>query len=60
MRRRWDEVMEIILVPPGLPRHDEASAAVWVVLHGSCCTARVFALLKSDARFTSRFTSDFR
>jgi len=59
VRRRWDQVMEYALMQLGLPRHDEALIGVWVALHSGCCTKRAFALLTSDARFTSRFTSDF-
>ena len=60
MRRRWDQVKEIILIPLGLPSHDDALAALWVALHGRCCTERVFALLKIDSRFTRGSSSDFR
>ena len=47
MRRRWDELMEIFLVPPGLPRHDDASAGrvgriAPALLHG----ARIRAVKK--------------
>jgi len=60
MRRRWDQVKEIILVPLGLPQHDDALAGLWVALHEGCCTARVFALLKTDSRFMRGSSSDSR
>jgi len=60
MRRRWDQVKEIILIPLALPQHDDALAGLWVALHSGCCTARVFALLKSDSRFMRGSSSNFR
>lgn len=38
MRRRWDQVKELILIPLGLPQHDDLLVGVWVVLHALCCT----------------------
>jgi hypothetical protein len=60
VRRRWDQIKEILLVPLGLPPHDDALAGLWVAWHRGCCTARVFELLRTDSRFTSRFARDFR
>ncbi|HXH23521.1 MAG TPA: hypothetical protein VNN10_16000 [Dehalococcoidia bacterium] len=54
MRRRWDQVKEVILVPLGLPPHDDALAMLWAALHRGCCSARMFELLKTDSRFTGR------
>lgn len=59
-RRRWDQVKEIILVPLGLPQHDDGLAGFWVALHLGCCTAAVLALLEGDSRFSREFERDFR
>jgi hypothetical protein len=50
-KRRWDEVKDFVLVPLGLPRHDDVLAGLWVVLHSTCCTAPSFSLLRNDSRF---------
>ena len=52
-RRRWDEVKDFVLVPLGLPRHDDALAGFWVALHAGCCTSPSLLLLKTDSRFAS-------
>ncbi|MBK6319609.1 MAG: hypothetical protein IPI33_03435 [Dehalococcoidia bacterium] len=52
-QRRWDEVKELILVPLGLPRHDDVLTGIWIVLHKDCCSAPAFLLLKNDGRFKS-------
>ena len=52
-RYRWDQAKEYMLVPLGLPEHDDALAGLWIVLHATCCTAPVFLLLKNDSRFAS-------
>ena len=53
VRRRWDQIKELILVPLGLPSHDDALVGMWMVLHGEHCSSEVFRLLKSDSRFTT-------
>jgi hypothetical protein len=57
-RRRWVEVMEAVMTPLGLYRHDEAATGLWLALHRDCCAKRAFELLRTDARFTSEITSD--
>jgi hypothetical protein len=52
-RHWWDRAKEYVLVPLGLPEHDDALAGLWIMLHATCCTAPVFLLLKNDVRFAS-------
>jgi hypothetical protein len=56
VRRRWDQVKELVLVPLGLPEHDDVLAGIWVVLHSDCCTAEAVSLLRNDSRFASETT----
>lgn len=55
VQRRWNEVKDFILVPLGLPRHDDALAGCWAVLHRGCCVEAAFLLLENDGRFGSRW-----
>lgn len=54
MRRRWDQIRELVLMPLGLPAHDDFLAGMWMVLHRTCCAANMFVMLGSDSRFASK------
>lgn len=53
MRRRWDQVKEMILVPLGLRRHDDLLAGLWLILHRHCCALPAWDLLATDPRFAT-------
>lgn len=48
MRRRWDQIKELVLIPLALPPHDDALVGLWIALHMDHCTARVNALLLDE------------
>jgi hypothetical protein len=51
MRRRWDQIRELILIPLGLPPHDDLLTGIWLIQHATCCAAATFELLEADDRF---------
>lgn len=53
MRRRWDQLKELILIPLGLPPHDDMLAGIWIAFHQEDCTFDALQLLKTDVRYSS-------
>jgi hypothetical protein len=53
-RRRWDTLMEVVLVPIGLPKHDQFLIGLWFALHATCCASEAWWLLENDVRFARK------